>query len=85
MIDYKEWPFLEVAISREFPSYSKKCIVYGSHEYNQLLDAKTILALYGYKRFSKYFDVVCKDDVCFNIVSDENGFYLKQLNFEAVA
>lgn len=82
MINYNEWPLLEIVETRSFPSYGCKSVVYGSNGYNQLLTAKTILSLYGYKRHKTYFDVVEKGNLCFHIISDEKGFYLKQTTNE---
>lgn len=78
MVKYTEWPLLELLETRSFPSHTGKAIKYGSRFYNQLLNAKTILSLYGYTRHKLFFDIVVKDNLCFNIVSDDNGFYLKQ-------
>lgn len=78
MNEYKEWPLLELLETRSFPSYTSKPVVYGSELYTKLLNAKAILSLYGYNRDKYFFDVVVKDNLCFNIVSDEKGFYLKQ-------
>lgn len=79
----EEMPLLEPQETRTLPSHTCKPVTYGSLRYNQLLRAKTILSLYGYKRDKYFFDVVTKDNFCFNIVSDEKGFYLKQTNNEA--
>lgn len=80
MNQYKEWPLLELLETRSFPSYTSKPVTYGTSYYTQLLNAKAILSLYGYKRHKKFFDVVVKNNLCFNIVSDEKGFYIKQSN-----
>ena len=75
---YKEWPLLELLETRSFPSHTCNPVIYNSDHYRNLLNAKTILSLYGYRKHKLYFDVVVKDNLCFNIISDEKGFYLKQ-------
>ena len=82
MTNHNEDGFLSLVQTQSFPSYTSKPVVYGTERYRQLLTAKTILSLYGYNKHESYFDIVVNGGICFNIISDERGFYLKQTNNE---
>ena len=69
---------LNLQEKQTFISHTKKPVVFGSNNYNELLNFKALLSLYGYSRHEKFFDVVKKDGICFNIINNEKGFYINK-------